>query len=49
MLERILSLNPILQAGLATLFTWSITAIGASLVYFFKNINKNCKKIQTNE
>ena len=41
MVEQILSLNPILQAGLATLFTWSITAIGASLVYFFKRINKN--------
>lgn len=41
MIEQILSLNPILQAGLATLFTWSITAIGASLVYFFKHINKN--------
>ena len=41
MLDKIISLNPILQAGLATLFTWSITAIGASLVYFFKKINKN--------
>lgn len=41
MLEQILSFNPILQAGLATLFTWGITAIGASLVFFFKRINKN--------
>lgn len=41
MFETILSLNPIIQATLATLFTWSITAIGASLVYFFKNIKKN--------
>lgn len=41
MLDKILSLNPILQAGLATLFTWSVTAIGAALVYFFKTINKN--------
>ena len=41
MIEQILSLNPIIQAGLATLFTWSVTAIGASLVYFFKRINKN--------
>lgn len=41
MINQILSLNPIIQAGLATLFTWSITAIGASLVYFFKKINKN--------
>lgn len=41
MLDKILSLNPILQAGLATMFTWGVTAIGASLVYFFKKINKN--------
>ncbi len=41
MLDKILSLNPIIQAGIATLFTWGVTAIGASLVYFFKNINKN--------
>lgn len=41
MIETILNLHPIIQAGLATLFTWSITAIGASLVYFFKRINKN--------
>ncbi len=41
MIEQILSLDPILQALLATLFTWSVTAIGASLVYFFKKINKN--------
>ncbi len=41
MIDQILSLNPILQTLLATLFTWSITAIGASLVYFFKKINKS--------
>ena len=41
MLDKILSLNPIMQAGLATLFTWGVTAVGASLVYFFKKINKN--------
>ncbi|MCI8545334.1 MAG: ZIP family metal transporter [Bacilli bacterium] len=41
MFDYILSLNPIWQALLATLFTWSITAIGAALVYFFKKINKN--------
>lgn len=35
------NLSPILQALLATIFTWSITALGAALVYFFKKINKN--------
>ena len=37
----IYKLNPILQALLATIFTYSITALGAALVYFFKKINKN--------
>ncbi len=41
MVNYILGLNPILQATIATIFTWSITAIGAFLVYFFKNVNKN--------
>lgn len=40
MFDFIVSLNPVLQALLATLFTWSITALGAALVYFFKKINK---------
>ena len=34
------SLSSILQAFIATLFTYSLTALGASLVFFFKNINK---------
>ncbi|MCD6440765.1 MAG: ZIP family metal transporter [Candidatus Marinimicrobia bacterium] len=33
-------LNPIIQALLATCFTWAITAAGASLVFFFKTINR---------
>lgn len=33
--------NPILLAFLATLFTWFITLLGASIVYFFKKVNKN--------
>lgn len=40
MFNKILSLDPIIQALIATIFTWSITALGASLVYFFKKINK---------
>lgn len=36
-----LSQNAILQAFLATLFTWGITAAGAALVFFFKSINKS--------
>ena len=32
---------PILLALLAGLFSWFFTALGASLVFFFKNINNN--------
>jgi len=34
------ALHPIFQALLATLFTWLLTALGASLVFFFKSINR---------
>ena len=33
-------LNPVVQALCATCFTWSVTALGASLVFFFKEINR---------
>jgi ZIP family zinc transporter len=33
-------LSPILQAVLATLFTWLMTALGASLVFFFREIER---------
>ena len=32
--------NPILQALLATCFTWFVTAAGAALVFVFKTINR---------
>lgn len=32
--------NPVVQALLATLFTWGVTALGAGLVFFFKRINQ---------
>jgi len=41
MIDNILTLNPIIQALIATLFTYSVTALGAALVYFFKHVNKN--------
>ncbi|MDO9261203.1 MAG: ZIP family metal transporter [Flavobacteriaceae bacterium] len=34
------SINPILAAFYATLFTWFLTALGASLVFFFKTMNR---------
>ncbi len=40
MYETLIGLNPILLALLATLFTWGVTALGASMVFFFRSINK---------
>ena len=35
-----LETNPVLMAFLATIFTWFVTLLGSSLVFFFKKINK---------
>ena len=40
MLEFIQGLNPIIQALLATLFTWAMTAFGAAGVFLAKGVNK---------
>ncbi len=40
-LEYFTGLSPIYQALLATLFTWFVTAVGAGLVFFFKEINRS--------
>ncbi len=37
----IFTLNPIIQALIATIFTWGVTALGASLVFMFKKVHKN--------
>ena len=34
------SFNPVLAAFYASLFTWILTALGASLVFFFKGMNR---------
>ena len=34
------NIDPILAAFLATLFTWGLTAFGASFVFFFKTMNR---------
>ncbi len=38
-IEWLLEYNPVLLALFATLFTWAVTALGASMVFFFKTIN----------
>lgn len=34
------SIDPLYAALIATVFTWSLTALGASLVFFFREINR---------
>ncbi|MBE6883884.1 MAG: ZIP family metal transporter [Ruminococcaceae bacterium] len=40
-MDFFITLPPHLQAFLATLFTWGITALGAGMVFLFKRINKS--------
>ena len=39
-MEWFASQSHVIQALLATLFTWAVTALGAAMVFFFKTINK---------
>ncbi len=41
MIDYLKDLNPVLLAFIATMFTYSVTAIGAALVFIFKKVNKN--------
>ncbi len=34
MVDYFLGLSPVMQALLATLFTWGLTALGAAMVFF---------------
>lgn len=40
MIEYIQQFNPVTQALIATLFTWSVTAFGAGLVFFTSAVNR---------
>jgi len=40
MFDWFVSQSPIIQALLGTLFTWGVTALGASAVFFFKSIDR---------
>ena len=39
------SLSPVIQTLLATIFTWGVTALGALVVCFFKEMNKKVKEL----
>lgn len=41
MISSLLELNAITLTIIASLFTWGLTALGASLVFFFKKVNRN--------
>ena len=40
MLEQFMTLHPVMQALIATLFTWALTALGAATVFLAKNIDQ---------
>jgi ZIP family zinc transporter len=40
MMDAIQSQNPVIQALLATLFTWGVTALGAGLVFFTRSVSE---------
>ncbi len=40
MIDFLVQLDPVLQALLATLFTWGVTAAGAALVFFTSAVNR---------
>ncbi|WP_319415733.1 ZIP family metal transporter [Marispirochaeta aestuarii] len=40
MFEWLSGFSPVTQALFATLFTWSVTALGAAMVFFFKTVEK---------
>jgi ZIP family zinc transporter len=40
LIEGFAGLSPVTQALLATLFTWSVTAAGAAVVFFFGTVNR---------
>ncbi|MDR2931934.1 MAG: ZIP family metal transporter [Oscillospiraceae bacterium] len=44
-MENLALLNPVILALLAGLFTWGVTALGASLSLFFNDINKHVSNV----
>lgn len=40
MIESFAGIHPVLQALLATLFTWGVTALGAATVFFFRELER---------
>ena len=45
MIDKLLSLNPVIQALIAGFFTYSITLLGASIVLFMKKDKVTSRKV----
>ena len=41
MFSFFLDLSPVIQALIATIFTWTVTMLGASIVFFFREVKKS--------
>lgn len=41
MFSFLLDLSPVIQALIATIFTWAVTMLGASIVFFFREVKKS--------
>ena len=41
MFSFFLDLSPVVQALIATIFTWAVTMLGASIVFFFREVKKS--------
>lgn len=39
-MDEFSKLHPVVQALLAALFTWDVTALGAAMVFFFRELNR---------
>lgn len=47
MVDYFLELNPVWQATLAGTFTWAMTALGSSIVFLFREVNKKLLAIMS--
>ena len=41
MIDKLLEMDVTTLTIIASLFTWAVTTLGASLVFFFKKVNRN--------
>ena len=49
MIGSFMNLHPVYQGLLATLFTYGITMLGASLVFFFKTVDQRLYQVPLSE